>query len=91
MWALAMTVQENRYYYMLQITLQNRKEIIFDGLAESVFLPGEYGEFEILPFHAPIISTLKKGRLRIDDLFLEINCGIAKMDESNKLIVLVEQ
>ena len=59
-------------------------------MAESVFLHGEYGEFEILPFHAPIISTLKKGKLRIDDLFLEINGGIAKMDETNKLLLLVE-
>jgi len=85
-----MTIQETRYYYMLQVTLQNRKEIIFEGMAESVFLPGEYGELEILPFHAPIISTLKKGKLRIDDLFLEINHGIAKMGEDNKLLLLVE-
>jgi len=59
-------------------------------MADSVFLPGEYGELEILPFHAPIISTLKKGKLRIDDLFFEIKGGIAKMDESNKLLLLVE-
>jgi F-type H+-transporting ATPase subunit epsilon len=75
---------------MLQVTVQSRKEIIFEGMVESVFLPGEYGEFEVLPFHAPIISTLKKGKLRIDDLFLEIKGGIAKMGEDNKLLLLVE-
>jgi F0F1-type ATP synthase epsilon subunit len=59
-------------------------------MADSVFVPGEYGEFEVLPFHAPILSALKKGRIRINDLFFEINGGIAKMDETNKLVLLVE-
>lgn len=75
---------------MLQVTLQSRREIIFEGMADSVFVPGEYGEFEVLPFHAPILSALKKGRIRINDLFFEINGGIAKMDETNKLVLLVE-
>jgi F0F1-type ATP synthase epsilon subunit len=75
---------------MLQVTLLTGKEIMFEGLADSVFLPGEYGEFEILPFHTPIMSVLKGGKLRIDDLFFDIRGGIAKMDETNKLLLLVE-
>lgn len=75
---------------MLQVTLQNRREIIYEGMADSVFLPGEYGEFEVLPFHAPTLSSLRKGRVRINDLFFEINGGIAKIDETNKLVLLVE-
>ena len=31
---------------------------------EAVFLPGSMGEFEVLPGHAPIISTLTKGTVR---------------------------
>lgn len=34
-----------------------------DGV-EAVFLPGTLGEFEVLPSHAPIISTLRTGKLR---------------------------
>ncbi|MDI6787562.1 MAG: hypothetical protein QME51_04250 [Planctomycetota bacterium] len=70
--------------------MQSRKEVLYEGLAESVFLPGEYGEFEVMSFHTPIISTLKKGKLRIDDLFFDIDGGIAKMDETNKMLVLIE-
>ena len=31
---------------------------------EAVFLPGTLGEFEVLPHHAPIASSLEEGTLR---------------------------
>jgi len=75
---------------MLQVTVLSRKEVMYEGFAGSVFLPGEYGEFEVLPFHSPIISVLEKGKLRIDDLFFEIRGGFAKMDDNNKLLIMLE-
>ncbi|MBQ9399785.1 MAG: hypothetical protein IJU27_04000 [Bacteroidales bacterium] len=32
--------------------------------AEAVFFPGTRSAFEVLPSHAPIISTLEAGKLR---------------------------
>lgn len=32
--------------------------------AQAVFLPGTAGNFEVLPSHAPIISTLEEGDVR---------------------------
>lgn len=32
--------------------------------ADAVFLPGMYSPFEVLPGHAPIISTLEAGIIR---------------------------
>lgn len=39
------------------------EKVVFDGPVERVVVPGTSGEFEILDNHAPIISTLEKGRL----------------------------
>ncbi len=36
---------------------------MFHGEVESVLVPGMVGPFEILKDHAPIISTLTKGRV----------------------------
>ncbi len=36
---------------------------MFHGEVESVLVPGMVGSFEILKDHAPIISTLTKGRV----------------------------
>lgn len=66
---------------------------VFEGEAEGVQLPGADGSFEILNNHAPIISSLTKGTLRIRhgkkiEQFV-INGGLAEM-QNNTLVVLVE-
>jgi F0F1-type ATP synthase epsilon subunit len=33
---------------------------------ESVFLPGDSGEFELLAYHVPIVSLLKEGEIIVD-------------------------
>lgn len=36
----------------------------FEGQVEAVYLPGSAGRFEVLPGHAPIVSSLTAGELR---------------------------
>ncbi len=38
---------------------------IFSGEVNLVQLPGKDGSFEILPKHAPLISVLKAGKIKI--------------------------
>ena len=67
---------------------------IFNGEATSVKLPGATGQFEILNNHAPIISTLTKGNIRVitnqqkTEIFA-INGGVIEL-QKNKIIVLAE-
>ena len=46
---------------MLQLRIVSPEKIEFDGVIESVIVPGTMGQFEILNDHTPIISTLQKG------------------------------
>ena len=46
---------------MLQLRIVSPEKIEYDGVVESVLVPGSKGQFEILDNHAPIISTLQKG------------------------------
>ena len=70
------------------------EKAIFKGEASSVKLPGTTGEFEILNNHAPIISTLTKGNVRVitnqnkTEIFA-INSGVIEL-QKNKIIVLAE-
>lgn len=41
------------------------QEVIFTGEVTEVFLPGKEGHFELLNDHAPIISLLQKGEIKI--------------------------
>lgn len=40
---------------------------VFEGTAKAVFLPGKVSAFEVLPGHAPIISALQAGAIRVMD------------------------
>ena len=46
---------------MLQLRIVSPEKVEYDGVVESVLVPGTMGQFEILNDHAPIISTLQKG------------------------------
>ena len=67
---------------------------VFEGEVKSVLLPGTNGKFEILNNHAPIISILTTGQVRVinnndqKELF-DINGGVIEM-QNNKIIVLAD-
>jgi len=65
----------------------------FEGEVVGVKMPGSKGSFEVLNNHAPIISNLDKGELRVafdtgEKSFL-IESGIVEV-LNNKIVVLTE-
>ena len=48
---------------MLKLKIVSPERIEFEGEVESVLVPGTMGQFEILVNHAPIISSLDKGKV----------------------------
>ncbi|MBR5929520.1 MAG: F0F1 ATP synthase subunit epsilon [Prevotella sp.] len=46
---------------MLQLKIVSPEKVEYDGVVESVLVPGMMGQFEILTNHAPIISSLGVG------------------------------
>jgi F-type H+-transporting ATPase subunit epsilon len=67
---------------------------IYSGKVKLIQLPGSKGTFEILNHHAPIISTLVKGKIKVieetgEEVFFEVEGGIVE-NKNNKIIVLAE-
>ncbi len=67
---------------------------LYQGEIISINVPGSKGSFTVLKNHAPIISTLDKGELRIitsDKLSesIEIEGGIIEVKKNN-IIVLAD-
>lgn len=52
---------------MFKLKILTPDSVKFDGEVKSLTAPGISGEFQILPHHAPLISLLKKGKLRYVD------------------------
>lgn len=49
----------------LQVDIVSAEASIFSGTAEAVFAPAEMGEVGIYPRHAPLITRLKPGEIRV--------------------------
>ena len=78
----------------MRVEIVTPDQKIFEGEAKHVQLPGKSGLFGILDNHAPIISSLVKGNVKVDGLdgqihSFEINGGVVEV-KSNKVIVLAE-
>ena len=73
------------------MTILNPKHVVFEGEAKSVFLPGDLAEFEIMDYHAPIISLLKPGDVVVDwKMRVPIKKGMVKFDKEECTILIEE-
>jgi F-type H+-transporting ATPase subunit epsilon len=52
--------------YRMRIEVITPESNLFSGEAVSVSLPGVDGFFQVLNNHAPIISTLKAGEMKVE-------------------------
>ncbi len=76
----------------LEIITPEKK--LFSGEIKLIKVPGSKGSFEILRNHAPIISTLEKGIVKIlspegEETTFNIGGGVIEAKE-NKIILLAD-
>jgi len=77
---------------VLDIVTPERK--IFSGEIDLLSVPGTNGHFEVLHNHAPILSLLEEGQMKVvthsgEKKFYKITSGIVEV-KNNKIIVLAE-
>ncbi|MGM9863703.1 MAG: ATP synthase F1 subunit epsilon [Lepagella sp.] len=77
----------------MTLRIISAQEVLFEGSAKAVTLPGYAGSFTVLRNHAPLIAVLTPGRVRyLDDQdheqHLEIKGGLVDV-ENNKVDVCV--
>jgi F-type H+-transporting ATPase subunit epsilon len=70
------------------------EKTLYSGEIELVKLPGTLGSFEVLKNHAPIISTLMEGTIKVKDevgvlSYFDISSGVVEV-LNNVVKVLVE-
>ena len=77
----------------MKIKITKPDSVLYEGEATLVQLPGTGGLFEILSNHAPIISSLTKGTIRLvnegDEQTFDIRGGVVK-GQQNDILILVQ-
>ena len=78
----------------MKVKITKPDSILFEGEVKLAQLPGTGGLFEILNNHAPIISSLEKGNIRLvtndgEERLFEIRGGVIK-GQQNDLLILAQ-
>ncbi|MFZ5658250.1 MAG: F0F1 ATP synthase subunit epsilon [Pseudomonadota bacterium] len=67
----------------IRVEVVSAERSIFEGTAEMVVVPAEMGEIGVLPRHAPLLSRLRPGEVRVkngeDTEYLFVNGGIVEV------------
>jgi F-type H+-transporting ATPase subunit epsilon len=50
-----------------QFELVTPEKLLFSGAVDSVVVPGTEGDFEVLPLHAPLMSTIRPGLIVVKE------------------------
>ncbi len=73
----------------LEIITPDKK--LFSGEVTSVHVPGTAGQFQVLNNHAPIISTLTQGKIKIKSSeglkVFDVNGGVIEVLRNNVIIL----
>lgn len=68
----------------MTLKIISAENVLFEGEATSVTLPGEMGRFTVLPHHASLVSTLVSGKIVYksgnDENSVDVEGGIADVD-----------
>jgi F-type H+-transporting ATPase subunit epsilon len=78
----------------LYLEIVTPKKIVFEGDVRSFYAPGIKGNFQILPNHAPLISSLVPGKIKVSNLdgteiIYTISSGTAEISKG-KITILAE-
>ena len=81
-------------YRAMKLDLITPTSTLFAGDVTLVQLPGLDGLFEILPSHAPLVSALKEGRVKVEDgqnepQYFDIHGGVVEVSH-DKVFVMAE-
>ncbi len=77
----------------MQLEIITPEEDVYKGEVEAINLPGSDGFFGLLNNHAPLVSTLKAGDIKVTENGSEktftVKGGVVEVN-NNKVIVLAE-
>ena len=77
----------------LQLEIITAEGQAYSGVTELVVAPGQVGEFTVLPSHAPLITTLQPGEVRLtengESTSLVVSGGFLEVN-GNRVVILAD-
>lgn len=79
----------------VHVDIVSAEKLIFSGIAEMIVVTGDLGELGIMPGHAPLVTRLKPGQVRVvkpfdkgaDELLYYISGGLLEVQPQTVTIL----
>jgi len=79
-----------KYKITFKLTVMTPDALVYENEVESIFLTGDRGEYEVLPYHYPVLGILKPGNIIVDwKESIAIKAGLIRFF-ANDCIILIE-
>lgn len=80
-----------KYNSTFKLTVMTPDKLIYENEVHSLFITGDKGEYELMPYHYPVIGILKQGNAIINwRESIPVKAGIVRFF-ANDCIILIEQ
>ncbi|MFP4473038.1 MAG: hypothetical protein ACLFPX_04100 [Candidatus Omnitrophota bacterium] len=80
-----------KYQATFKISVMTPDALLYQNEIESVFLTGDQGEYELLPYHYPVLGVLNEGNIIVNwREAIPIKFGVVRFF-ANDCIILVEE
>ncbi len=74
-----------------RLRVMSLMRVLYDDEVKSVFLQGDEGEYELLPFHYPLMGALLNSDIKISGADpITIKCGVVMFDNNSCIIICEE-
>lgn len=74
-----------------RLQVMSLRRVLFDGEVPSVYLSGDEGEYELLPYHFPLLGALPEGEIKIAEKgSIPLRAGVV-MFHNNKCTIIIEE
>jgi F-type H+-transporting ATPase subunit epsilon len=78
----------------MHVVIAKVDEVLYDGEAEALTVPGTAGEMTVLSHHEPLITTLKPGDIRVketknsDPQIFPVQGGVLEVRSDGATVIL---
>ena len=80
-----------QYKGNFRLTVLSPKRLVFESEVNSVFIPGDQSEYELLAYHYPIVGVIAPGDVVIDgQKSITVRSGVVRFF-ANECTILVEE
>lgn len=76
----------------MQVVIAKVDEVLFEGQADSLTVPGAAGEMTVLGHHMPLVTTLKQGEILVrvgsDEKRFAVQGGVLEVRADGATVIL---